>query len=160
MKYKYFWMHIVALSIVTPLLSSCKGEPAHTKIEPARVDHIDGSALSRVIFTEKAMQRIDVQTTPATEAVVTRKPPRGSKITPAESNEMRMTIPYSAVLYDLDGKTWVYISPEPRTFVRQEVIVDFIEGDQVVLFEGLSAGTEVVSVGATELFGTEHGMGH
>jgi len=38
--------------------------------------------------------------------------------------------------------------------------VDYIEGDQAVLTEGLPAGTKVVTVGGQELFGAEFEIGH
>src|SRR3546814_5464906 len=41
----------------------------------------------------------------------------------------RRVVPYAAVLYDPEGKTYVYTSPTPLTFVRAEVRVDRIEGD-------------------------------
>jgi len=72
----------------------------------------------------------------------------------------RAVIPYSAVIYDLKGETWVYTSPEALTFVRERITVDYIEGDQAILTQGPAAGTKIVSVGAAELFGTEFGVGH
>lgn len=76
-----------------------------------------------------------------------------------KSGGVRKVVPYSAVLYDPQGKTWVYTSPEPLTFVRQPIVVDFIEGDRAVLKEGPAVGTEVVTAGAAELFGVENKIG-
>jgi hypothetical protein len=79
----------------------------------------------------------------------------------SESGELRMIVPYAALIYDADGGTWVYIkesNADALTFVRQAVTVDFIEGDLVVLTVGPPAGTEVVTVGGEELFGTETGV--
>jgi hypothetical protein len=68
-------------------------------------------------------------------------------------------IPYQAVIYDVEGGTWVYVKePNALAFVRQSVIIDYIEGDQVFLTEGPPAGTEVVTVGGAELYGTETGV--
>ncbi len=67
-------------------------------------------------------------------------------------------VPYSSVLYDVRGNTWVYINPKPLVFVRHAIKVDFIEGDNAVLTDGPAIGTKVVSVGATELFGAETGI--
>jgi len=69
----------------------------------------------------------------------------------------RKVVPHGALLYDAQGKTWVYTNPEPRVFVRHPISVDYIEGDRVVLSDGPASGTAVVTVGAAELFGTEHG---
>jgi hypothetical protein len=43
-------------------------------------------------------------------------------------------------------------------FVRTPVTVDFIENDLVYLTEGPAAGTEVVTVGGSLLYGTETGV--
>jgi hypothetical protein len=70
-------------------------------------------------------------------------------------------IPYASLIYDGAGKTWVYTSPEPRTYIRAAVIVDKITGDKVQLRSGPPVGSDVVTVGAAELFGTEFGTkGH
>jgi hypothetical protein len=71
----------------------------------------------------------------------------------------RKVVPYSAVLFDLSGATWTYTQVGSLTFVRQRVSIDYIEGDLAILTEGPAAGTEVVIVGATELFGTELKVG-
>jgi hypothetical protein len=70
---------------------------------------------------------------------------------------MRKVVPHGAVVYDAQGKTWVYANPEPLVFVRQPINIDYIEGDRAVLSDGPAPGTAVVIVGAAELFGAEHG---
>jgi hypothetical protein len=92
-------------------------------------------------LTAEAAQRIDIQTAPAREEQV--------------GGAQRTVIPYAALLYDPEGNTWVYTNSEPLTFVRQPISVDHIDGDMVVLSDGLSAGTAVVTVGAAELYGSE-----
>jgi hypothetical protein len=72
----------------------------------------------------------------------------------------RKVVPYSSVIYDLKGDAWAYTSPAPLTFVRDRIGIDFIEGDKAVLSLGPVSGTEVVTIGAAELFGTEFGVGH
>ncbi len=76
----------------------------------------------------------------------------------ADSATQRQVIPYAAVVYGLEGETWVYTNPEPLVFVRQPIIVDYIEGDQAYLTEGPPTGTSIVTVGVAELFGTETGV--
>ena len=71
---------------------------------------------------------------------------------------MQTVVPYAAVLYGLDGETWLYASPEPLVFVRQPVTIGDIEGDGGVLLEGPPVGTQVVTAGAAELFGVESGL--
>jgi hypothetical protein len=43
----------------------------------------------------------------------------------------------------------------PLQYERQAITVDSIEGDQVFLSDGPEAGANVVTLGATELFGSE-----
>lgn len=68
-------------------------------------------------------------------------------------------VPYSSVLYDVCGKTWVYTNPKPLVYVRYAITVDFIEGDIAVLNDGPAVGTKIVSVGVPELFGAETEIG-
>lgn len=67
----------------------------------------------------------------------------------------RLTIPYSAVIYWIDGQTWVYTNPGSLTFVRHRIAIDEIDGDVAVLRTGPPAGTKVVTLGGEELLGTE-----
>lgn len=65
------------------------------------------------------------------------------------------TIPFSAIIYDINGGTWVYTNPSPNVFIRQRVELQTVIGNNAVLNRGPSAGTKIVTVGAAELFGTE-----
>jgi hypothetical protein len=67
----------------------------------------------------------------------------------------RLTIPYSAVIYGVEGGVWTYTSAGPLTFVRAPIKVTAVQGDTAVLSEGPPPGTEVVTVGGEELLGTE-----
>lgn len=68
-------------------------------------------------------------------------------------------VPYASVIYGLNGETWVYVSPEPLTYHREPIAVDYVEGDMAVLRDGPPAGTEVVTVGVAELYGADTGVG-
>ncbi len=70
----------------------------------------------------------------------------------------RIVIPYSAVIYDQKGDTWVYTNPEPLIFVRRPIVIDYIAGDQAFLTVGPPSGTKIVTVGAEELLGAETGV--
>lgn len=67
----------------------------------------------------------------------------------------RKVVPYSALYYDGKGTPWVYANTKPLTFERKRVEVERIEGDDVVLKDGPSVGTRVVTVGAALLYGAE-----
>ena len=63
------------------------------------------------------------------------------------------------MLYDPNGDTWAYTNPEPLVFVRAPITVVTIDGNRAVLSAGPAAGTQVVTVGAAELLGTEYEVG-
>ena len=76
------------------------------------------------------------------------------------SNTPMKVVPYSAILYDLTGDTWVYTNPEPSVFVRERVDIERIEKDLAVLNTGPAVGTQVVTIGAAELYGAESRPGN
>jgi RND family efflux transporter MFP subunit len=69
-----------------------------------------------------------------------------------------LAIPWSAVIYDIHGGTWVYEQADALLFVRRRVAVRFVDGDTAVLAAGPKSGTKVVIAGAAELFGAETGF--
>ncbi len=82
------------------------------------------------------------------------------KLPTTASGQIRMVVPYSAIIYDTKAQAWVYTSPAALTFVRQPVEIDFIEGNKVVLVSGPTLATPIVTIGVAELWGAESGMGH
>jgi hypothetical protein len=144
---------VAVLLILTCLqLSACAQTQASEEGEgPAKVEPVAGTDLKRVTLTAQAANRLGIETAPVRDTQVRGKPHK--------------VVPYSAVLYDLKGETWVYVSdvsgtnPEPLTFVRDRVSIDFIDGDLAVLSKGPPSGTMVVTVGGPELYGTESGVG-
>jgi len=110
--------------------------------EPAELEPIKGTDLQRVIFDAQAAERVGLQTAPIRQ------------------NGEGKIMPYSALIYTSDGNTYAYRSPEPLTYVRQEVKIDRVDGDSVVLSEGPPAGTQVVTVGTAEVYGTDFEIAH
>jgi hypothetical protein len=141
------WMVVVLILIAGLLLSGCSeaGESEAVAEAPAYVEAAEGAEFSRVVLTERAVERLGLETAPVREEQV--------------NGESRSVVPYSAVLYGLNGETWIYISQEPLVFTRATVTIDFIEGDMAVLLDGPPAGTEVASVGASLLYGIDTGVG-
>ena len=150
MRHSKRWLAILGLLIAIPQLSACtqtSAEGSTGGAEPAKVEHVEGSEdVSRLTLTPKAVERLGIQTTPISEATV--------------AGKKRKVVPYGAVLYEADGKTSVYVSSAPNTYVREPITVEFIEGDRAVLSAGPATGTTIVTVGAAELYGTETGVGH
>jgi hypothetical protein len=132
----------LAALAVSLLLTGCGGKAKSETPEPAVVEQVTGTDVSRVTLTPKAAKRLDIQT-----AAVR------SHGTRAE----RTVIPYPAVLYDANGDTWTYTNPRPLVFVRRDISVDRIEGNSAVLSAGPPVGTAVVIVGADEIWGVEYG---
>jgi hypothetical protein len=86
--------------------------------------------------------------------------PEGAKRTglrteAVERTGRRVSVPYAALLYDPEGKTYVYTSPEELSYVKSEVRVARVESGRVVLARGPPPGTRVVTTGAAEVYGTE-----
>jgi hypothetical protein len=105
-----------------------------TGYEPSTLEPVKGNKdVQRVTFTAEGARRVDLQT----------------------ASVRRNVVPYAALIYDPEGKTYVYTSPKPLEYLRKEVKVDRIEGDRVLVSRGPPAGTEVVTVGAAEVYGTE-----
>ncbi|MFN0124962.1 MAG: efflux RND transporter periplasmic adaptor subunit, partial [Blastocatellia bacterium] len=75
------------------------------------------------------------------------------------SREQSLTIPWSAVLHDAQGGTWVYENTAPQTFVRRAVEIRSVSGGMAVLGRAPARGARIVITGAAELFGTEFGAG-
>ena len=136
MKHINRWF-LVVLVFAGLLLSACGATSAGPeKVVPSKLEPIEGTDLSKVILTEKAAERIGVETVAAS----------GSEV------------PYAAVIYDIEGNTWIYTNPEPLTYVRESVVIDHIEGDTAFLAESLPGDLNVVTVGVAEIYGTETGV--
>jgi multidrug efflux pump subunit AcrA (membrane-fusion protein) len=78
---------------------------------------------------------------------------------PLQGEAESLVVPWSAVLHDIHGGTWVYEEIAPQTFVRRRVHVRLVSGPEAVLADELKPGTRIVTDGAAELFGTEFGFG-
>jgi hypothetical protein len=238
---------ILVLLVAGLQISACSDADTPTKIEPATVEHVEGTDFSRVILTPKAAERLGIETAAVREAEVTRKRSPGGEVVPSPaenvadiggvwvrvplndsdlqkvdrnqpamvvagddpdaalmatpveapapgaagqttgalyyviesagrelapgqrvrvetplsgSGALRKVVPHSAVIYGAHGESWVYTSPEALTYVRHPITIDYIEDELAVLSDGPPAGTEVVTVGVAELFGTEFEVGH
>lgn len=103
------------------------------------------SGLSELTLTAQAAKRLGIETLPVRNITVAGNP--------------RPVVPFSAVVYDPDGVAWAYTSTGPLAFVRQRLTVDRVAGGVAVLSGGPKVGTEVVAVGAAELFGAEIDFG-
>ncbi len=76
-----------------------------------------------------------------------------------KDTKQSLVVPYSSILYDMYGSSWVYLNTEPQVYVRQRVELYHVLDELAILSRGPAVGAKVVSAGAAELFGTEFGVG-
>ncbi len=70
-----------------------------------------------------------------------------------------LAVPVSALVYDINGGTWVYQTDSPQVYRRTRVEVKSASGDWAMISRGIAAGARIVTVGTAELWGTEFGGG-
>jgi ABC-type oligopeptide transport system substrate-binding subunit len=131
---------VAALLLLALPLSACAEveEEEASGYEPSELSPVKGSGdLQRVTFTAEGAERV------------------GLKTVPIRRSGGHEVVPYAALIYDSEGKTYVYTSRKRLSFVRAEVQVDRIDGDRVLLSDGPPARTKVVTVGADEVYGAE-----
>jgi hypothetical protein len=137
-----------ALVTAVLALGAC-ARPAEVEPESnegvATVATVAGSALPSVTLSDLAAQRLGIATDVVRDTAVDGQP--------------RTTVPYSAVVYDPEGASFAYRVMGHLQFVRVPITVEFVAGDAAVLTDGPPSGTPVVTVGVSELFGTETGVG-
>jgi len=71
-----------------------------------------------------------------------------------------ISVPKSAILYDVHGGAWVYVAEGDRRYRRQRIEVYRANGQNTLVSRGVAENMRIVSAGAAELFGTEFGAGH
>jgi hypothetical protein len=132
---------IGAAAILAGCSSAAPAEPP-----PAQIVPVPGSSIPKLQLTEHAVQRLGIVTQPVRDETTA-----GHRAGPE-------VIPYSAVVYDTDGSTWTYVNIAARTYERKPITVAGIDGDVAQLSAGPPAGSQVVTVGAAELLGTEYNI--
>ena len=137
----------LALPVLTAValpLAACGEDSAADKIEPYELV-AESDEINTVVLTERASERLVMETVPVSEQTV--------------DGATRLTVPYAAIIYDSNGDTWVYVHPEPLSYRRSEITIDYIEGDLVVLEDGPEPGTEIAITSVAELYGADTGVG-
>ena len=133
---------VVAVAATASLAGCAEIEvPMAEPYEPAHLESTGPNRPARVILTEEAQHRVQLQTTLVK--------PHGADVSVDEA----------AVVYDKKGKPWVFTVIGPLTYMRAAVAIKEVQEDKLaILSSGPPAGTEVVTVGAIELWGTELGI--
>jgi hypothetical protein len=121
--------------------------PACTQVEESESDYsptqskaINGREELQVTFNAEAVRRAGLETARV------------------RASGGRSFIPYAALIYNDVGDTYTYVSPRPRVYIREPIRVHRIEGNRVLLKKGPAVGTEVVTVGAAEVYSAEFGV--
>lgn len=127
------------------LAAGCADASVDPEPPAAVVETIPGSDVKRLVLTDRAAARLGI----VTAAVAADDSFDGAD----------RSVPFAAIVYEPDGATWVYTNPTPLTYVREPVTVEDINGDVAHLSSGPATGTQVVTIGVAELFGTENGIG-
>ncbi len=135
----------ILAALVLPTLAGCAKVPGGEEEgaeKAAKVEKIEGTDQNKVILLEEAAKRLGIETTAISGL-----------------NGGQESVPYSAVIYDAEGQSWVFTTGEELSYVKAPITIERIDGDRAILTEGPPVGTEVVSQGAEELFGVEDGIG-
>jgi hypothetical protein len=126
----------LALAGCTQVAES-ESEYSPTSVKPL---NLRDDNVQQVTFTAEAARRAGLQTARV------------------RTTGRRTSIPYAALIYNEEGRTYAFVSPKPLVFVRERVAVDRIAGDRVLLRSGPAAGARVVTTGAAEVYSAEFGV--
>jgi hypothetical protein len=131
---------IVAIAVATSAgcaeIESVTAEP----YEPAALESTGPDKPARITLTDEAVDRVALQTTEV------------------KTLGKDLTVDHAALVFDKAGKPWVFTVVGPRTYVRAAIGIKETQDGVVIMSSGPPVGTQVVTVGAIELWGTELGI--
>jgi hypothetical protein len=135
-----------ALLVSGLYVTACSGDsgPAATEdAPPASLEDVPGQPdIKLITLTDEAMERIGLETAEV-------------KVQTGADGATQRVVPFASLIYDPEGATFVYVNDEHAQFMRAPVTVVRINGDDVLVSDGPSAGDTVVTVGAAQLYGVE-----
>ncbi len=138
---------LAALLVVAGIsLSACGGSSPPSIPVAGKLVHVAGSPTGHVVLTPLGAQSLGVETA-AVQAASAHGPGGPS-----------LLVPYSSLVYDASGNTYVFVGLSALTFAEVPVSVAQISGDSVYLLRGPAVGARVVTVGAEELYGVQTGV--
>jgi len=135
----------VVLAVVSMGLGGCAqvATEASDLDSPVSLRPVDGTDLKEVTFTPEAVEDLAIASAPLQ----------------AKSGSSQVVVPLAAVFYDSQGAAWVYIVKSPGVYVRAPIAIDRMTGQEAHASSAPPVGTQVVVVGATEIYGAETGIG-
>jgi cobalt-zinc-cadmium efflux system membrane fusion protein len=137
------------------------------RAEPARVGKLSAPAGTALAAAQPVLAPPSANPLAATVDVYYELPNPGGKLTPGQRVGATLSladktegtaVPWSAVIFDVNGGTWVYEQVGDRKYARRRVVVKYTSGTDAVLESGPAAGAKVVTAGCQELFGAETGF--
>lgn len=134
---------ILSIAVAASLIACTSTSSAPAKVQAVQLEKGKDGQPNRLTLTQKASERLGVQL---------------AKIA-AAPNQSR-TVPTDAIIYDLNGNTWVFVGVAPFTFERRSVTVTTLKGKTAFLSDSPALGTEVATVGVAELYGADQGLGY
>ena len=135
------WIGAIPLMAVLLLPGCAKtAEQKHVIKEPVTIEKDETTGLGRLTLTEKAAERIGIETVTVEEV------------------DGRSVVSSDAVIVDASGNRYVYANPERLLFTREPISVENENDGLAWLTDGPPAGTRVVTIGAAELHGAETGI--
>jgi hypothetical protein len=121
---------LILLILAVFLLVACGADEEPEKVEPARVEEIEGSEFNRVILTEKAAERLGIETAPINEGEMseTQEVMHEGQVTDAGEGLVRVS---------LDKNTWSKVdAAQPvHVLLRADDDGDEDEGILAEMFE-------------------------
>ncbi len=133
---------MLAVGLAAGVTAGCGGQAAVEEREaiPAIeiTDGVDKDAPKTLALTPDAVRRLGLET---------------------ETISDPSLIPFSAVIYNKKGESWVYTETVDNTFIRVPVTIDHVDGPTATVSAGPPAGTSVAVLSAIELYGAESGVG-
>jgi hypothetical protein len=131
---------IAAIAVATSAgcaeIESVTAEP----YEPAALESTGPDKPARITLTDEAVDRVALQTTEV------------------KTLGKDLTVDHAALVFDKAGKPWVFTVVGPRTYVRAAISIKETQDGLVIMSAGPPVGTQVVTVGAIELWGAELGI--
>lgn len=117
---------------------ACTEHPKPVRINPATVERLQDGRLPKIVLTDHAVKRL---------GIISQKLRSGFEV------------PRSSLLYDTQGRAWVYVDLGHSTYQRAEIEVLKVRDEVLEIKSKFEPSIQVVTIGAAELFGTESGIG-
>jgi len=165
---------IAVAGLAALALAGCGGSSAPSIPSSGQHEAVPGSSAGKIVLSQLGAERIGLRVAKAQAVPPPKAPPpivkttivggvKHTTTTPAPAPTIpagspSVIVPYSAVVYDPSGKTYAFTNTGPLTYVEVPVTVDHISGNSAYLTKGPRAGTQVVAIGAEELFGLQTGV--